>query len=54
MKIYVKPMTIIEPLAINPHPVEYSWGTDWAIDHQIDGVGDVELQAKQQKWGDLW
>ena len=55
MKTYVKPMMMVETLAINPHPVEYSWGTDWAIDHTIP-AGDVDLQTKgtHEVWGDLW
>lgn len=26
MKAYIRPMMMVETLAINPHPVEYSWG----------------------------
>ena len=56
MKAYIKPMMIVEPLAINPHWMEYSWGAGWSIDPVIDDVGDVQLQVKgsQEEWGDLW
>ena len=69
MKAYTRPRIRVETvfgtdelLAINPHPVEYSWGTDWTIDHTIP-AGDVDLQDKprdeepkgeKQVWGDLW
>ncbi len=57
MKIYSKPMIIIEPLALNPHIEEFSWSKEVIIDPTIP-VGDdgIELQDKGrgQKWGDLW
>ena len=55
MTVYIKPMMIVEPLAINPHWVENSDGAGWQIDHTIP-AGDVELQTKgtHEEWGDLW
>lgn len=55
MKTYVKPMMMVEPLAINSHWVETSYGSWWQTDHVIDG-GDVDLQTKgtHEVWGDLW
>lgn len=66
MKAYVKPrsreetqLDTDELLVMNPHPVEYSWGTDWTVDSGIE-VGDVTIQGKEreegthEEWGDLW
>lgn len=55
MKAYVRPMMTVEPLAMNPHWEEASYGSWWQIDHTIP-AGDVDLQVKgtQEVWGDLW